>query len=696
MTNAPLPPGSGGAPPTTSYSGPSISSMPRRSSYASVVSGIAASPQNHSHSPFSHLASNGIVASSTPASFSSYPPQYYHPDGTISSSNTASRLARHASGLDADMQMNHGGGSSTPWRRAGGSLPAYSRQFAQHPGYESFYSGASIDDDFFVPSYLRNSRYIARLEAAHRSKLAAQRESVSNPPLSASSSHVNLHRIAPSHRGMTYDIIEKEPSHEVDNVMPLPSRWSESDKYAGLELLNDGLEVRYMGPPNKHDHEAAAVRADYPMPPQCGIYYFEITILSKSKEGMIGIGFSSSKASVERLPGWELESWAYHGDDGKSFFGESQGQGRPYGPTFTVNDIIGCGVNFSTGCAFFTKNGVFLGNAFRELRNVKLYPSVGMKKQPNVHISVNFGQRPFMFDIDGMVKKEKLAIQAEINATSAAGLQPPLDENSLLQELLAQFLAHDGYVETARAFAEEVRQESQALQNGRTEPLKQYAPEEDLDAANRQKIRAAILDGDIDKALKHTNAYYANVLQDNPHILFKLRCRKFIEMMRRCNELSVSHSKRSRSANGAAEESVFDQYMDVDDQAVDDTDGMDTEESDSTAKFQELLTEAVQYGQQLRMDYPTEERGGDSKLLDDIFSLVAYSDPKSSVHGHYLDPAGRVAVAEELNSAILVSLGKSSSAALERLYQQTEVLVNEISEEGGAGAFINVRDDFLQ
>jgi hypothetical protein len=43
----------------------------------------------------------------------------------------------------------------------------------------------------------------------------------------------------------------------------------------------------------------------------------------------------------------------------------------------------------------------------------------------------------------------------------------------------------------------------------------------------------------------------------------------------------------------------------------------------------------------------------------------------------------------------LVSLGKSSSAALERLYQQTEVLVNEISEDGGAGAFINVRNDIL-
>lgn len=43
-----------------------------------------------------------------------------------------------------------------------------------------------------------------------------------------------------------------------------------------------------------------------------------------------------------------------------------------------------------------------------------------------------------------------------------------------------------------------------------------------------------------------------------------------------------------------------------------------------------------------------------------------------------------------------VSLGKSSSAAIERLYQQTEVLVSDISEEGGAGAFINVRNDFLR
>ena len=74
---------------------------------------------------------------------------------------------------------------------------------------------------------------------------------------------------------------------------------------------------------------------------------------------MIGVGFSSSKVSLGKLPGWEADSWAYHGDDGKSFSGHLSG--KTYGPKFTSGDVIGCGVNFLTGTAFFTKNGVFQG-----------------------------------------------------------------------------------------------------------------------------------------------------------------------------------------------------------------------------------------------------------------------------------------------------------------------------------------------
>ena len=45
------------------------------------------------------------------------------------------------------------------------------------------------------------------------------------------------------------------------------------------------------------------------------------------------------------------------------------------------------------------------GTAFREIKG-KLFPSVGMKKTGE-HVRVNFGQSPFVFDIDGMMSVSK-------------------------------------------------------------------------------------------------------------------------------------------------------------------------------------------------------------------------------------------------------------------------------------------------
>lgn len=50
---------------------------------------------------------------------------------------------------------------------------------------------------------------------------------------------------------------------------------------------------------------------------------------------------------------------------------------------------------------------------------------------------------------------------------------------------MAQFLAHDGYVETAHAFAQEVATETAALQSGHGAPLKKYEVEEDHHAVHR-------------------------------------------------------------------------------------------------------------------------------------------------------------------------------------------------------------------
>ena len=62
---------------------------------------------------------------------------------------------------------------------------------------------------------------------------------------------------------------------------------------------------------------------------------------------------------LTRSPGLEPESWAYHGDDGHTYC--CQASGKHYGPPYGTGDVIGCGINFRTGSAFFTKNGDNLG-----------------------------------------------------------------------------------------------------------------------------------------------------------------------------------------------------------------------------------------------------------------------------------------------------------------------------------------------
>lgn len=60
-----------------------------------------------------------------------------------------------------------------------------------------------------------------------------------------------------------------------------------------------------------------------------------------------------------------------------------------------------------------------------------------------------------------------------------------MDEDTLLQELVAQYLVHDGYVETARAFTQEVRDQYAPVESG--EALsKKYDLGEDTEAVNRQ------------------------------------------------------------------------------------------------------------------------------------------------------------------------------------------------------------------
>lgn len=175
------------------------------------------------------------------------------------------------------------------------------------------------------------------------------------------------------------------------------------------------------------------------------------------------------------------------------------------------------------------------------------------------------------------------------------------------------------------------------------------------------EIRAAILDGDIDKALKRTNAYYSHVLQDNPQIYFRLRCRKFVEIMRQASEvLDKSTPQNPKFANGdssAIKHDRFEPDMDIDEQlnGNDDWDKMETEEADNGLKYQTLTENALLYAQELDTEFKNDRNTDVNDELENIFAMFCYADPRKSPDkiAHLLDRAGRVPVAEELNSAIL-------------------------------------------
>ena len=92
-----------------------------------------------------------------------------------------------------------------------------------------------------------------------------------------------------------------------------------------LIVFQNYLRVIYKGY-GKTPKDASSVRATNFIPASCGLYYYEVKIISKGRDGYMGIGLSVSTVSTNRLPGWDSSSYGYHGDDGNAFCGSGTGQ----------------------------------------------------------------------------------------------------------------------------------------------------------------------------------------------------------------------------------------------------------------------------------------------------------------------------------------------------------------------------------
>ncbi|XP_063699691.1 ran-binding protein 9 isoform X2 [Culicoides brevitarsis] len=309
-----------------------------------------------------------------------------------------------------------------------------------------------------------------------------------------------------------------------EDETPLPRNWSPTDKCNSIYVHN--FRVHYKGIGKSHN-DAASVRTAHPVPAACGLYYFEVKIISKGRDGYMGIGLTAQNFKANRLPGWDKGSYGYHGDDGNSFC--SSGNGQPYGPTFTTNDIIGCGVNLVDNTCFYTKNGHHLGIAFRDLPT-KLYPTVGLQT-PGEIVDANFGQEPFKFDIEDMLKELRASTKASIYNFPVPDDQG--DWTTILHRMVSSYLVHHGFSSTAEAFAKSTGQTFN----------------EDLASIKtRQKILKLVLSGRMGQAIEQTIRFYPGLLESNQNLLFMLKCRQFVEMVNGCdfdNDSQVPSSRES-------------------------------------------------------------------------------------------------------------------------------------------------------
>ncbi|RIB02556.1 concanavalin A-like lectin/glucanase domain-containing protein [Gigaspora rosea] len=157
------------------------------------------------------------------------------------------------------------------------------------------------------------------------------------------------------------------------NDLVLPTTWNIDDKSQFINIDSNGLKVNYTNP---NDYKAVVIRANNPIPSQCGLFYFEVEITNEGKNGMIRVGYCTKQSDIsidDFMPGQgciedkenrenkedKPRGCAYHGDDGQLF---CSGSDKPYGPTYSAGDTIGCYLNLRNNdkMIFYIKNGVNL------------------------------------------------------------------------------------------------------------------------------------------------------------------------------------------------------------------------------------------------------------------------------------------------------------------------------------------------
>ncbi|KAK9134707.1 hypothetical protein Syun_014037 [Stephania yunnanensis] len=390
----------------------------------------------------------------------------------------------------------------------------------------------------------------------------------------------------------------RRDDQEMEDEEEAPTHLNTINSSGGfLVVSTDKLSLQYTNV-NLHGHDVGVVQGNCPAPTRRLVYYFEIYVKNAGAKGQIAIGYTNEHFKMRRQPGWEANSYGYHGDDGLLYRG--QGKGECFGPTFTSGDTIGGGINYASQEFFFTKNGKLVGTVYKDVKG-PLFPTIAVHSQ-NEEVNVNFGQQPFVFDVEAFATEERLKQQMVIEK-----IPLPL---KVSHWIIRSYLQHYGYQDTLDLFdlasVSALPTAPATHENGFCDQGDSYA------LSHRKILRQFIRSGDIDSAFNKLREWYPHIVQNETStICFLLHCQKFIELV----QLHCVNRIFNKQ-NGDMEEAV--RYGRVE-----------------LVKFLEVPSS--------------------TSLLEDCIALLAYEEPLKSPVGYLLDKKQREVVADAVNTMVLLT-----------------------------------------
>lgn len=297
-----------------------------------------------------------------------------------------------------------------------------------------------------------------------------------------------------------------EQSDDIDTLpaMPLPSAWTQVDSSPHQAL--ESLQVSCEG-------EEVSVRANHAIPQPTGFYYFEITIESIDPNCEVFVGFSDSrKADGHSSSRSQEPTFCLQVSDGQIAMARSPN--HPYAPPSGAHDVIGCCYSFAKSFVYFTKNGSSLGVAFNEVHvDGSIYPA--MLIEGTAHISTNFGQKDFVYDIssDVLSRKDEAIEDIKEQCLNHRRLNGISDEpNLVMNKAIADYLTHIGFVDTANVLYEQLSG-SEVAESAEKFPIEAKK--------KRLAIREALVAGNFAEALEHIGD---DLLKAQPQLNIEIGC----------------------------------------------------------------------------------------------------------------------------------------------------------------------------